>query len=72
LIRVKPGTSSEKFKLIIVGHSNVGKSTIINHFCNGVYKDTIPTQGIHLLLLNQYVRYIIIYNCIFTHTVKLA
>ncbi|XP_016659964.1 uncharacterized protein LOC100167988 isoform X3 [Acyrthosiphon pisum] len=47
LIRVvKPGTSSKKFKLIIVGHSNVGKSTIINHFCNGVYQDTIPTTGV--------------------------
>ncbi|XP_003246134.1 uncharacterized protein LOC100576009 isoform X1 [Acyrthosiphon pisum] len=46
LIRVQPETTNKKFKLIIVGHSNVGKTTIINHFCSGVYQDTIPTTGI--------------------------
>lgn len=45
LMRVQPETTNKKFKLIIMGHSNVGKSTIINHFYSGVYQDTIPTTG---------------------------
>ncbi|XP_022182367.1 leucine-rich repeat serine/threonine-protein kinase 2-like isoform X2 [Myzus persicae] len=45
LTRVQPETTNKKFKLIIVGHSNVGKSTIINHFCSSVYQDTAPTAG---------------------------
>lgn len=44
-MRVKPETTNKKFKLIIVGHSYVGKSSIINQFCNGVYQDTIGTIG---------------------------
>jgi len=50
LRKVKPETTNKKFKLIIVGHSNVGKSTIINHFCSGVKQDTISTTGIVVLL----------------------
>ncbi|KAL4131221.1 hypothetical protein QTP88_008562 [Uroleucon formosanum] len=46
IIRVQAVTTNKKFKLIIVGDSNVGKSTIINHFCSGLYKDTIPATDI--------------------------
>ncbi|XP_022182325.1 uncharacterized protein LOC111042124 isoform X3 [Myzus persicae] len=45
LERVKSETTSKKFKLIIVGSSNVGKSAMINRFCKGVYDDTVPTPG---------------------------
>jgi len=40
---VKSETTNKKYKLIIVGDSNVGKSTIIYRFCKGVYKETIKT-----------------------------
>jgi len=46
-MRVKPETTNTKFKLIIVGHINAGKSSIINQFCSGVYKDTKSTIGIN-------------------------
>lgn len=63
LLKLKTETPvKQKFKLIIVGNSNAGKSTILHRFCKDVYIDTIKdTSGTRFILkLKEYVRYIII------------
>jgi len=54
---VEPETTDKKYKLIIVGHLNVGKSTIIYRFCKGVYKETVATTigKSRVLKLTKYV-----------------
>jgi len=42
--------TSKKYKLIIVGRSNVGKSSIIKRYCKDVYGFTKPTIGTSIVL----------------------
>jgi len=42
--------TNKKYKLIIVGHSNVGKSSIIKRYCKDIYKFTKPTIGTSIVL----------------------
>ncbi|KAF0715612.1 Insulin-like growth factor 2 mRNA-binding protein 1, partial [Aphis craccivora] len=49
LIRVKPEITNKKYKLLIVGQSNVGKSSIIKRYCQEVYQNTNqPTIGMDI------------------------
>lgn len=51
MIRVKPETTNKKYKLIIVGYSNVGKSAIVHRLCKGAYQNTIKsTIGTSIVL----------------------
>jgi len=51
-IKIEPETTIQKYKLIIVGHSNVGKSTIIHRLCKGVYTDNMSyTTGTKNIIL---------------------
>jgi len=51
-MRIKPITTNlPKYKLIIVGDSNVGKSTIVHRFSKGVYANHITnTTGTSFIL----------------------
>uniref|UniRef100_A0A2S2PP05 GTP-binding protein YPT1 n=1 Tax=Schizaphis graminum TaxID=13262 RepID=A0A2S2PP05_SCHGA len=44
--RSNSGISDNKYKLIIVGNSNAGKSSIITRYCNDIYQPLMPTIGI--------------------------
>ncbi|XP_050055931.1 uncharacterized protein LOC114120371 isoform X7 [Aphis gossypii] len=49
LIRVKPEMTNKKYKLLIVGLSYVGKSSIIKRYCQEVYQNTYqPTLGMDI------------------------
>uniref|UniRef100_A0A2S2PBQ3 Ras-related protein Rab-1A n=1 Tax=Schizaphis graminum TaxID=13262 RepID=A0A2S2PBQ3_SCHGA len=40
--------TNKKYKLIIVGHSNVGKSSIVKRYCQEVHQYTKPTIGMDI------------------------
>lgn len=47
---VEPEMADKKYKLIIVGHSNVGKSSIVKRYCKDIYQFTKPTIGTSIVL----------------------
>jgi GTPase SAR1 family protein len=41
---------SETFKVVLLGDTNVGKTSILERFSKGIYKkDTEPTIGAHFV-----------------------
>lgn len=42
--------TNKKYNLIVVGYSNVGKSSIIKRYCKDIYQFTKPTIGTSIVL----------------------